>query len=180
MKDMPIQLAKIFAVLLIGVLIGCANNLGPVVSNNAVSASVPPPRIETVNKKSTIEVGEAVTGYGCRESVLGLFKSGDRHFLPIGNGSLTTDLDYAKAAAAYDALFGMLKDHPPVYHDKSKPFPNDILLTPVFHFEEKGDFFSKQICVTVTGFRGVIKKIEDSDSTTEWTAPVVRIMKIVN
>lgn len=177
---MQIQFAKIFAWLLIGTLTGCASNLGPVVSNNAVTSSVPPPRIETVNKKTTVEVGEAVTGYGCRESFLGIFKSGDRHFLPLGNEMPSTDLDYAKAAAAYDALFGKLKDQPPVYHDKSKPFPNDILLTPVFHYEETGDLFSKQVCVTVTGFRGVIKKIEDSDSTTEWTAPVVRIMKIVN
>ena len=177
---MPIQHAKFFALLSFSVLAGCSASLGPVVSKNAVTSAVPPPRIETVNKKTTVEVGEAVTGFGCRESFLGVFKSGDRHFLHISDALPSSDLDYAKASAAYDALFGKLKDHPPVYHDKTKPFPNDILIAPVFHYEETGDFFSKQICVTVTGFRGMIKKIEDSDSTTEWPAPVVRIMKIVN
>lgn len=177
---MKIQLTNFLAVLALSSLAGCASNLGPVVSNNGVTSAVPPPRIETVNKKTTIEVGEAVTGYGCRESFLGIFKSGDRHLLPTGEGFPTSDLDYAKAAASYDALFGQIKDHPPVYHDKKKPFPNDILVAPVYHYEETSDFFSKQICVTVTGFRGTVKKIEDSDSTTEWPAPSVRIMKIVN
>ena len=159
---------------------GCAVGLGPIISENGISASIKPPRIETVNKKALIIIGESVTGYGCRESIVGLFKSGDRHFLVRGESVPRNDIEYAKAAAAYDALFGKIKDHPQVYHEKQKPFPNDILVAPIYHYEESGSWFNKQTCATVTGFRGVIDKLEDSESTTEWPAPEVQILKKIN
>lgn len=158
-------------------LSGCASGLGPVISKNGITGSVPAPRIETINKKASITVGEAVTGYGCRESSFGIFKSGERHFLVNGDTLPSNDLEYAKAAAAYDALFGRMKDHPQVYHEKQKPFPNDILVAPTYHYEETGSWVSKQTCATVTGFRGSINKLEDSESTTEWPAPTLKIIK---
>ena len=168
-------------VLLMSSLItGCATRVGPVIAENPVSNSVLAPRIETVNKKAHVVVGEAVSGYGCRESYFGIFKHGDRHLLIIGDKHPQTDLEYAKASAAYDALFGRLKDHPPVYHQKQKPFPNDILVAPTYHLEIISSLFSQKVCATVTGFRGFITKLTDADSTTAWPTPEYKIIRSVD
>jgi hypothetical protein len=155
---------------------GCSTG-GLTVGANAISQSIPAPKIETINKKASVQIKEQVTGHGCRNSVFGIFTSGDSHLLSQNTASLKSDLDYAKAAAEFDALFGKMQNHPPVYHEMNRPFPNDMLIAPLYHYIEKSTVFGKEVCVTVTGFRGVIKTIEDSDSTTAWPDPNYKIIK---
>lgn len=157
-------------------LIGCSTGT-VTVGANAVSQSILAPRIETVNKKATVMVKEKVTGRGCRTTTLGFLKSGDGHMLSHNINSISTDVDYAKAAAEYDALFGKLNNHPPIYHEVDRPFPNDMLIAPLYHYEVKHSTLTKETCVTVTAFRGVIKSLDDSDTTTAMPEPKYKIIK---
>lgn len=132
-------------------------------ATNPMSNQVKAPVIDTIDKTARIELGEPVTGFGC---------SDDKHLLVLPDQfDINEPLDKAKAAAAYDALFGDLKDHPPVYHDKRQPFPNDQLLAPTFHVEERSSWWSKTLCVAVSGYRGRLVEIEDSSKTSRDLRP---------
>jgi hypothetical protein len=132
-------------------------------ATNPMSNQVKPPVIDTIDKIARIELGEPVTGFGC---------SDDKHLLILPDQfDINNLLDKAKAAAAYDALFGDLTDHPPVYHDKRQPFPNDQLLAPVFHVEERSSWWSKTLCVAVSGYRGRLVQIQDSSKTSRDIRP---------
>ncbi len=126
-------------------------------ATNPISKTVKPPVIDTLDKVARIEVGESVVGFGC---------SDDKHLLILPDPfDINNPLDRAKAAAAYDALFGDMKDHPPVYYDKQQPFPNDQLLAPTFHVEERVSWWASSICVAVSGYRGRLVEIRDGKKT---------------
>ena len=145
--------------------VGCAN-YPAVTASNGTTAAVPVPRIETVNKVANVEVGESINGTACRTSVFGFFVSGDTHLLLSPDQPLNSELDKTKAAAGFEALFSKIKDHPPIYHDPLRPFPNDMLVAPTYHVKETNNGLEKQICVTVTAYRGRIKTFNDADTTT--------------
>lgn len=144
---------------------GCAN-YPAVTASNGTTAAVPVPRIETVNKVANVEVGESINGTACRTTVFGFFVSGDTHLLVSPDQNLNSELDKTKAAAGFEALFSKIKDHPPIYHDPLRPFPNDILVAPTYHVKETNNGIEKQLCVTVTAYRGRIKVFNDADTTT--------------
>lgn len=145
-------------------------------SDHAVSSRLEMPRIETINKKALVEIKERVTGVGCRSSFLGVFKSGDGQLLATDQRELKTDRDFAKAAANFDALHGKSKrtsgpDSPTLQAN------NDMLIAPVYQYEEKMTPLGQEVCVTVHGFRGVIKSFEDSDTTTSF--PELREVQVI-
>lgn len=156
---------------------GCVN-YAAVSASNGTTMPVPVPRIETTNKLVDIEIGEAINGSACRKNVLGVFVSGDSHLLLSPELNLNSELEKTKAAAGFDALFNKIKDHPPIYHDTRNPFPNDILVAPTYHTQETSNFLEKQICVTVTGFRGRIKALTDATTTT--ATPMIKNLDILN
>ena len=128
------------------------------VGGNGVTEGIKMPRLDTVNKIVKLEIKESITGYGCSDG---------KNFLDLGKGfDLDSKEDRAKAAAAYDALFGDLKDHPPVYHEKKLPFPNDILIAPTYHYEIRETTFDSEMCAVVVGYRGKIKSIKDGSTST--------------
>lgn len=138
------------------VLAGCSSIT--TVATNPVSQTIKAPRVETVNKLVKLELAGRVTGYGCSDA---------EHFLDLGMGlNLGSKTDKAKAAAAYDALFGDLKDHPPVYHDQKFPFPNDLLIAPTYHYEIRDSLFDSELCAVASGYRAKVIAIVDSDTTT--------------
>ncbi len=137
-------------------LAGCSSIT--TIATNSVSQTIKAPRIETVNKVIKLGLAGPVTGYGCSDA---------KHFLDLGSGfDFDSKADKAKAAAAYDALFGDLKDHPPVYHDKKFPFPNDLLLAPTYHYEIRDSFFDSELCAVAAGYRAKVISISDAESTT--------------
>lgn len=152
MKMIRINLAPVGLIF----LAGCSSLT--TVATNPVSQMIKAPRIDTVNKVVKLELAGRVTGYGCSDA---------EHFLDLGSGfDFDSKTDKAKAAAAYDALFGDLKDHPPVYHDKKFPFPNDLLLAPTYHYEIRESFFDSELCAVAAGYRATVIAIEDAESTT--------------
>lgn len=146
-------------------VVGCAN-YPAITATNGTTATVPVPRIETVNKVVNIEVAESVNGTACRTNVLGVFVSGDTQLLLSPDQNLNSELEKTKAAAGFEALFGKIKDHPPIYHDPLRPFPNDMLVAPTYHVKETTNGLEKQICVTVVAYRGRLKVFNDADTTT--------------
>jgi len=138
------------------VLAGCSSIT--TIATNPISQTIKAPRVDTVNKLVKLELAGRVTGYGCSDA---------EHFLDLGMGiDLGSKMDKAKAAAAYDALFGDLKDHPPVYHDQKFPFPNDLLIAPTYHYEIRDSLFDSELCAVASGYRAKVIEIVDSDTTT--------------
>ena len=138
------------------VLAGCSSMT--TIATNPVSQTIKAPRVDTVNKLVRLELAGRVTGYGCSDA---------EHFLDLGMGlDFGSKTDKAKAAAAYDALFGDLKDHPPVYHDQKFPFPNDLLIAPTYHYEIRDSLFDSELCAVASGYRAKVIAIVDAETTT--------------
>lgn len=95
--------------------------------------------------KAHIEVREVIRGKGCSGSFL-IFKTGDSKFLAQSDMNMSTDDGKAKAAAAYDALYG--KDGGEIM--------TDIIVNPVYQTESNRWLFGSEVCATVVGYRGVI------------------------
>ena len=99
-----------------------------------------------VTLKPNMEVRELIRGKGCSGSFLSIFKTGNTRFLAQSNIDTSTDEGKAKAAAAYNALYG----------DKDAEILTDVIVNPIFQTETRGLFFAKETCATVVGYRGVI------------------------
>ena len=99
-----------------------------------------------VTLKPNMEVRELIRGKGCSGSFLSIFKTGDTRFLAQSNIDTSTDEGKAKAAAAYNALYG----------DKDAEILTDVIVNPIFQTETRGLFFASETCATVVGYRGVI------------------------
>ena len=101
--------------------------------------------------KPIIEVREEITGSGCRSSFLGLFSGGDSKFLAANNIDASTPEGKAKAAAAYNALYG----------NQQAKINTDVIVNAVYNVEYKGiPLIARQVCATVAGHRGVITGYE--------------------
>jgi hypothetical protein len=97
--------------------------------------------------KPIIEVREEISGFGCRSSFLSLFKGGDSKFLTANNIDGSTPEGKAKAAAAYNALYG----------GQDAKISTDIIVNPVYNVETSGiPIIFEKVCATVAGNRGVI------------------------
>jgi hypothetical protein len=96
--------------------------------------------------KPNMEVRELIRGKGCNGTFLNLFKTGNTKFLAQSNIDTSTDEGKAKAAAAYNALYG----------DKDAEILTDVIVNPIYQTETKGFFFARETCATVVGYRGVI------------------------
>jgi len=103
--------------------------------------------------KPIIEVREEISGSGCRSSFLGLFSGGDSKFLAANNIDASTPEGKAKAAAAYNALYG----------DQQAKINTDVIVNAVYNVEYKGiPLIARQVCATVAGHRGVITGYEQA------------------
>ena len=101
--------------------------------------------------KPIIEVREEISGSGCRSSFLGLFSGGDSKFLAANNIDASTPEGKAKAAAAYNALYG----------DQKATINTDVIVNAVYNVEYTGvPLIARQVCATVAGHRGVITGYE--------------------
>ena len=101
--------------------------------------------------KPIIEVREEISGSGCRSSFLGLFSGGDSKFLAANNIDASTPEGKAKAAAAYNALYG----------DQKAKINTDVIVNAVYNVEYTGiPLIARQVCATVAGHRGVITGYE--------------------
>jgi hypothetical protein len=108
------------------------------------------PQVNASSNTAQIEIRELVRGRGCNGQFLGIFKSGDANFLGI-NGINTNNAEgKAKAAAAYNALYG----------GQDREINTDIIVNPIFRIENTGFFLASQVCATVVGYRGVITSWE--------------------
>jgi len=106
--------------------------------------------LSTNTNKANIEVREMIRGRGCSGSFLGIFKTGDSKFLSQNNIDTSNDEGKAKAAAAYNALYG----------DQQAPISTDIIVNPVYQVESTGFLIAKEVCASVVGYRGVITSWE--------------------
>ncbi len=122
------------------ILIGCSSNYS---TNKGADFTV---GLASNVNKANIEVKELIRGKGCNGSFLGIFKTGDTKFLSQNNIDTSNDEGKAKAAAAYNALYG----------DQKAEINTDIIVNPVYHVESKGFFIVKEVCASVVGYRGVI------------------------
>jgi len=96
--------------------------------------------------KANIEVKEIIRGKGCSGTFLRLFKTGESKFLAQSGIDMATDEGKAKAAAAYDALYG----------SKGGEILTDIIVNPIYQTENKSSIFGGEVCASVVGYRGVI------------------------
>ena len=99
-----------------------------------------------VTLKPNMEVRELIRGKGCSGTFLSIFKTGNKRFLAQSNIDTSTDEGKAKAAAAYNALYG----------NKDAELLTDVIVNPIFQTETRGLFFAQETCATVVGYRGVI------------------------
>jgi hypothetical protein len=128
-------------------LAGCQSNYS---TNKGADVNV---GLASSLNKANIEVKELIRGKGCSGSFLGIFRTGDTRFLSQNNINTSNDEGKAKAAAAYNALYG----------DQSAEINTDIIVNPVYHVESKGFFIGKEVCASVVGYRGVITSWEAVD-----------------
>jgi hypothetical protein len=107
-----------------------------------------------VSLKPNMEVRELIRGKGCSGTFLSIFKTGNTRFLAQSNIDTSTEEGKAKAAAAYNALYG----------DKDAEILTDVIVNPIFQTETRGVFFAKETCATVVGYRGVIVSWEKTSN----------------
>jgi hypothetical protein len=116
---------------------------------SSTSASNQGARLDTSARsdplKANIEVKEVIRGRGCSGSFLMIFTTGDKKFLALSDMNTSTPEGKAKAAAAYDALYG-----------KGGEITTDIIVNPVYQTDSNRSIFSSDVCVSVVGYRGVI------------------------
>ena len=122
-------------------------------STSNTNRSVETEYSSTAVTKPIIEVREEISGSGCRSSFLGLFSGGDSKFLAANNIDASTPEGKAKAAAAYNALYG----------DQQAKINTDVIVNAVYNVEYKGiPLIARQVCATVAGHRGVITGYEQA------------------
>ena len=127
-----------------GLVAGCS-------STSNTNRSVETQFISEAVTKPIIEVREEISGSGCRSSFLGLFSGGDSKFLAANNIDASTPEGKAKAAAAYNALYG----------DQKATINTDVIVNGVYNVEYTGiPLIARQVCATVAGHRGVITGYE--------------------
>lgn len=135
-------------------LAGCSTNT----VGTHQGTGIPTPSIATTNSLANVEIGEKVSGKGCANEFLMLFKSGDNKFLEIHGVPGDSPVNKAKAAAAYNALIGNGK------------LNDDMLIYPVWKITEDKTLFgilSNDVCAEVTGYRAVVTGFEKTDTITE-------------
>lgn len=103
--------------------------------------------------KANIEVRELIRGRGCSGSFL-MFKTGDKKFLAQSDIDMSSDEGKAKAAAAYDALYGK----------KGGEILTDIIVNPIYQTENNRSLIGGEVCASVVGYRGVITSWERTGS----------------
>ena len=108
------------------------------------------PQVVASTNKANIQIREVVRGKGCNGQFLKIFSSGDKNFLGLADIDMATDEGKAKAAAAYNALYG----------GQDKELTTDIIVNPVFQIEKTGFFLASKVCASVVGYRGVITSWE--------------------
>ena len=138
------------------VLAGCSTNT----VGTHQGTGIPTPSISTTNSLANVEVREKVSGKGCANEFLMIFKSGDNKFLEIHGTPGDSPVDKAKAAAAYNALVGNGK------------LNDDMLVYPVWKITESKTLFgilADDVCAEVTGYRAVVTGFEKTDTVTEPT-----------
>ena len=134
-----------------------------VMGGGAVSPSIPMPQIETANKIAKIDVRERIKGFACsgRESNPAIPK--DLYFLKDQGFDLSTAEGQAKAAAAFDALFGKVQPSKDGSKEVAPYYSDDILIAPSYLVQTRRlSPFSTEVCVKVVGYRGVVTGFEDS------------------
>jgi hypothetical protein len=108
------------------------------------------PQVNASSNTAQIEIRELVRGRGCNGQFLGFFKTGDANFLGLSGINTSNAEGKAKAAAAYNALYG----------GQNAEITTDIIINPIFRIENKGFFLASEVCATVVGYRGVITSWE--------------------
>ena len=127
----------------------CASAMALAACSSTQSSSNQGARLEasaSSDLKANIEVKEIIRGKGCSGSFLKLFKTGDSKFLAQSGIDMATDEGKAKAAAAYDALYG----------SKGGEILTDIIVNPIYQTENKMSILGGEVCASVVGYRGVI------------------------
>lgn len=134
-----------------------------IVTGSAVSASVPTPDIETANKIAKIDVRERVQGVACVGGEGNSSFPKDLYFLRDQRFDLSTDEGQARAAAAFDALFGKAVSDRDKHSGAAPYYTDDILVAPSYLVQtRRRGPFSVETCVQVVGYRGVVTGFEDS------------------
>lgn len=130
----------------------------------AVSASIPMPQIETANKVAKIDVRERVRGFACAGGGSNPEFPRDLYFLKDQGFDLSTAEGQARAAAAFDALFGKAMAQAAQASSEVAPYySDDILIAPSYLVQTRRlSPFSNETCVKVVGYRGVVTGFEDS------------------
>jgi hypothetical protein len=139
-------------------LTGCATST----VNTNRTADIPTPTIESTNSIATVEIGEQVSGSGCANEFLVLFKSGDNKFLHVHGNAGSSAEDRAKAAATYKALVA------------EDIVSTDIIIHPIWSITREQTFFgliSDDVCAKVVGYRGIVKGFKASDTLTQPNPP---------
>lgn len=108
------------------------------------------PQVNASSSTAQIEIRELVRGRGCNGQFLGVFKTGDANFLGLTGIDMDNAEGKAKAAAAYNALYG----------GQNAEITTDIIVNPIFRIENTGFFLASEVCATVVGYRGVITSWE--------------------
>ena len=134
-----------------------------VMGGSAVSPSIPMPQIETANKIAKIDVKERVKGFACSGGGSNPEFPKDLYFLKDQGFDLSTSEGQAKAAAAFDALFGKVQPSKDGSKEVAPYYSDDILIAPSYLLQTRRlSPFSTEVCVKVVGYRGVVTGFEDS------------------
>jgi hypothetical protein len=136
-------------------LLGCASTID---TNKVVE--IPSPTIGVTDSIAEMQVAEQISGFGCSREVLGILKFGDDAFLNKSGKVAHNPLDRAKEAAMFNALRGAKKTNP----------NTDILINPTYTIAINDPlilpFLVTDVCVKVTGNRGIIKGYKAAETIT--------------
>lgn len=150
---------------LCAVVLALASGCSTTVVDTNRAANVAGPHIFSTDSVASVEVGDQISGTGCANEFLMIFKSGDYKFVESQGNSSSNPTDRAKAAASYKALAG------------DKGLSTDIIVNPIWEITRDKTFFgiiADDVCAKVIGWRGVIKSIKKSDTVTKPSADEVK------
>jgi hypothetical protein len=115
------------------------------------------PSILVTDNLANIEIKEIVSGRACAQDFLWIIKKGDSRYLEhLGTGRGNA-VERSKSAAAANALRGQ------------SGLTTDFLVQPIWEINEFGDFFRRDVCATVKGYRAVIKNFEQLNTNSKIT-----------
>ena len=151
-------------------VVGCSGTPPPreasprqLVLGGAVTPAIPAPQIETANKIAKIDVRERVSGFACSGGGSNPEFPKNLYFLKDQGFDLSTAEGQAKAAAAFDALFGKAQPSKNISKEVAPYYSDDILIAPSYLTQTRRlSPFSTEVCVKVVGYRGVVTGFEDS------------------